>query len=170
MPWANVGSVRAVLTSDRQTDVNPATKEVRIAGTKTGGRDRLVRVKDALWPIFWKHARTILSGPVFPSTWNRWTVSDWHRHAVRDGEKDTHGQEIREPLKLAPCLPLRKARHSFAVRLLQAGTPIKIVADQMGSDERTILKHYGPWIVSADDRAKWEKVAGKHETKRRRAN
>jgi len=160
--------VSPALTIDRLTDINPATREIRIAGTKSGGRDRLVRMNETLWPIFWRHAKTIISGRIFPATWNRWTVSDWHRQTVGDGISNTHGVIERAGLRLPQRLPLRKARHHFAVRLLQAGVPVKIVADQLGSDERTVLRHYGAWIVSAEDRARWEKIAQAHQTKRSR--
>lgn len=152
-----------------RSDINPATHEVRIVGTKTAYRDRIVRVSDAAWPTFWGYAKGIMAGRVFPSTWNRWTVSDWHRQTVGDGVKDTHGTVERAGLKLSKRLPLRKARHHFAVRLLESGAAIRVVAEQLGSDERTVLKHYGPWITSADDRARAEKMATKHETKRRDA-
>ena len=119
--------------------------------------------------MFWKYAKTVLSGRVFPVAWNRWTVSDWHRQTVGAGVKDTHGQIERAGIALPKRLAFRKARHHFAVRLLEAGTPVRVVADQLGSDERTVLRYYGPWITSAEDRAKWEKVASRHETKRREA-
>lgn len=156
-------------------DVNAATKEVRIQGTKTAFRDRVVRVSDAQWPIFWKHAKTVLSGRIFPTTWNRWTVSDWHRHAVGEGRRATQTKSNPKPeiveagLNLPKRLPLRKARHHFAVRLLESGAAIRVVAEQLGSDERTVLLTYGPWITSSEDRARAEKMAGKHETKRREA-
>lgn len=161
--------VTPALAVDRMEDVNPATHEVRITGTKTAYRDRIVRISDACWPTFWRHAKTVLGGRVFPATWSRWTVSDWHRQAVGDGVKNTHGGVERAGLTLAKRLPLRKARHHFAVRLLQSGASIRVVSEQLGTDERTVLKHYGPWITSPDDRAKAEKMATKHETKRREA-
>jgi Site-specific recombinase XerD len=151
-----------------KVDINPATHEVRIMGTKSknGSRDRIVRVSDTHWPTFWGYAKAIVSGHVFPEDWNRWTVADWHRQTVGEGTKDTHGN-IEEPgLKLPRRHPLRNARHHFAVRLIQAGTPVRVVADQLGSNEKTVLKHYGRWIVSAEDRAKWEKMAAKYELKR----
>lgn len=151
------------------SDFNAASHEVRIMGTKTAFRDRIVRLADWAWPIVWSYAKKVLHARVFPAEWNRWTVSDWHRQTVGDGVKDTHGQVTAAGLKLSRRLPLRKARHHFAVRLLEAGTPVRVVAEQLGSDERTVLKHYGPWITSAEDRAKWEKIATKHETKRRKA-
>lgn len=149
-------------------DVNAATKEVRIRGTKTAFRDRVVRVSDAMWPTFWAHAKTVLIGRIFPGM-DRWTVSDWHRQAVGEGVKDTHGKVVEKGLKLAKKLPLRKARHHFAVRLLESGASIRVVSEQLGTDERTVLKHYGPWITSSEDRARAEKMAGQHESKRRRA-
>lgn len=160
--------VTPAITVERE-DFNPATKEVRIAGTKTAYRDRVVRITDAMWPIVWAHVRTVLSGRVFPKGFDRWTVSDWHRHAVGDGVKDTHGTVTHAGLKLKKRLPLRKARHHFAVRLLQSGAPVRVVAEQLGSDSKTVLKHYGPWVTSSEDRARAEKMANQHETKRRRA-
>lgn len=160
--------VSPALLVDR-ADVNVSAKEVRIQGTKSGGRDRIVRVADTHWPTFWAHARTVTASRVFPATWDRWTVSDWHRQTVGIGVKDTHGAIAEKGLELAKRLPLRKARHHFAVRLLEAGTPVRVVSDMLGSDERTVLKHYGPWIVSGEDRARWEKIAAKHESKRREA-
>lgn len=146
-----------------RSDFDQKKKEVRIMGTKSAGRDRIVRIADSLWPIVWAHAKTVLSGRVFPNEWSRWTVSDWHRQTVGEGTKDTHGNVEQVGLRLPRQLPLRKARHHFATRLLQAGTPVRIVSEQLGSDERTVLKHYGPWITSPDDRAKWETLASAQE-------
>ncbi len=140
--------------------VNSTTKEVRIQGTKSVARDRVVRVNDNLWPVFWKHCKTVISGQVFPGR-DRFGVSDWHRQTVGAGTKDTHGNVLIPGLCLKVRLPLRCARHHFAVRLLQAGAPIQVVAQQLGSDPLTVLKHYGPWVTSPEDRARWEKVATK---------
>lgn len=142
-------------------DIHSTRKEIRIRGTKTSMRDRLVRVNDSLWPVFWRHAKTVISGYVFPGR-DRFIVSDWHRQTVGDGTKDTHSNVVMPGLRLKMRLPLRCARHHFAVRLLQAGAPIQVVAQQLGSDARTVLKHYGPWVTSAEDRAHWEEQAGKN--------
>lgn len=168
MVYGTGADVSPALLVER-ADINASTKEVRIAGTKSATRDRLVRVSDALWPTFWKHAKTVLAGRVFPSEWNRWTVSDWHRQTVGEGTKDTHGETQQEGLKLKKRLPLRKARHHFAVRLLSAGAAVRVVSEQLGTDERTVLRHYGPWITSPDDRARAEKLAGQHENRQRSA-
>jgi integrase len=42
-----------------RADVDPATKEIRAAGTKTYTRDRMARVADWAWPIFWSTPRII---------------------------------------------------------------------------------------------------------------
>jgi integrase len=152
-----------------RADVNPSTKEVRIAGTKTFARDRIVRVADWAWPIFWEHAKTVLHGRIFEG-FDRWTVSDWHRQAIGIGCKNPSGKVVWPGLQLSKRLPLRMARHHYAVRMLSAGTPAKVVAEQLGSDERTVLEYYGPWVPTGADRDKWERVATKHESAKRRAN
>jgi site-specific recombinase XerD len=39
-----------------RVDVDPATQEIRTAGTKTHTRDRMARVATWAWPIFWPYA------------------------------------------------------------------------------------------------------------------
>lgn len=148
--------------------INPVTHEVRVAGTKSGARDRIVRMADWAWPAFWSYASTVLHGRIFDG-FDRWMMSDWHRQTVGVGVKDTHGIVTHAGLELSRRLPLRMARHHFAVRLLQAGAPVRVAAEQLGSDEKTVLDYYGPWITDAGDRAKWEKVATKQEAQRRKA-
>jgi len=151
-------------------DIDAVRHEVRIPGTKTGARDRIVRVADWAWPIFWKHAKLMLPlARVFPSTWNRWTVADWHRQTVGDGVKDTHGKLERRGLELPLRLPARYARHHFAVRLLRAGTPVEIVAAALGSSKDVVMKYYGNFIPTGADRAKWERKAAAADRQRRKA-
>ena len=47
-----------------RADVDPTTKEFRAAGTKTHTRDRMARVAEWAWPIFWAYAKDHL--PVGP--------------------------------------------------------------------------------------------------------
>lgn len=152
-----------------RSDINPATREVRIAGTKYKTRDRVIRMADWAWEIFWNYSRSILHGRIFPATWNRWTVSDWHRQTVGKGTSDTRGTITQKGLELSQRLPLRMARHHYAVRMLSAGTPARVVAEALGSDEKTVLEYYGPFVPSGADRAKWERVASRHERARRKA-
>jgi hypothetical protein len=95
-----------------RADVNPATKEIRAAGTKAHTRDRVCRVADWAWPIIWEHIRDRLPvARLFRDDLTRWTVSDWHRETVTS-------------LKL-PQYPLRNARDHWAVyrSVLASGWP-----------------------------------------------
>jgi integrase len=150
-------------------DVDHAKHEVRIRGTKTGNRDRIALVADWAWPTFWRHAKEFLPlARLFPAPWNRWTVADWHRQTVSDGVKDTHGNVVRKGLSLPMRFPARHARHHVAVRMLRAGTPVEVVAAQLGSTKQVIMKHYGNFIPSAADRAKWERKATADDKRRKR--
>jgi hypothetical protein len=111
-----------------------------------------------------------IHGRIFPKTWDRRIASDWHRQTVGEGTKDTRGWVERDGLKLEKRLPLRRGRHHYAVRMLAAGVPAKLVAEQLGSDERTVLRFYGPFLPSAADWDKWEKAAAKHERRQRGAS
>jgi integrase len=148
--YGTAADVSPALIVERE-DFDASAKRVRIRGTKTATRDRTARVADWAWPIVWGFAKTTIHGRVFPAAWNRWTVSDWHRQTVGDGVRDTQGDVEREGLKLEKRLPLRRARHHYAVRMLAAGVPAKLVAEQLGSDERTVLRFYGPFLPSAAD-------------------
>jgi hypothetical protein len=102
----------SVALSLTRADVNPPTREVRAPGTKTSTRDRIARVADWAWPMLWDLAQPMLPATrLFPETWDRWTASDWHRHTVGEGTKDTHGRVVHEGLKLRQRLPMKNARH-----------------------------------------------------------
>lgn len=51
------GAEMSVALRLTRADVDPATKEVRAAGTKTHTRDRMARVAEWAWPIFWAYAK-----------------------------------------------------------------------------------------------------------------
>lgn len=68
----------------RRGDVWEETKEIPAAGTKAYTRDRVSRVADSAWPLLYAHASRMLpTARLWPVSWNRWTVSDWHRDAVK---------------------------------------------------------------------------------------
>lgn len=142
-----------------RTDLNPATREVRAAGTKAHSRDRVAMVAEWAWPLVWRHARTVLpNASLWPATWNRWTVSDWHRETV-------------EALNLQHAHPLHCARHHWAVRQLRAGAPVAVVQAQLGHGSPTLtLKVYGRFMPSGVDRSKWEREASKYDAARHSAN
>jgi integrase len=137
-----------------RADVDPATNEIRAAGTKTHTRDRMARVADWAWPIFWSYAKDHLpTARLWRATLIRFTVSDWHRETVK-------------ALKL-PAYPLKNARHHWAVRMLRNGAPIHVVQAQLGhSSAELTLDTYGVFIPGADDRARAEAQVTRAEAER----
>jgi hypothetical protein len=55
---------------------------------------------------------------------------------------------------------MRDQRHSYAVRAARAGTPAELIARQLGhADAVLVLKVYGRFMPSQQDRDKWEMIA-----------
>ncbi len=132
-----------------RSDLDAARREVRAAGTKAHTRDRVSLVADWAWPIVWDYARRHLpTAKLWPYT--RWTVSDWHRATAI-------------ALELEP-LPLKNARHHWAIRMLRAGTPVAVVQQQLGhATAKLTLDTYGAFMPSAADRAQWEAAATRYD-------
>ncbi len=135
-----------------RTDLVPAAKEIRAAGTKTHTRDRMARVADWAWPTFWSYAKDHLpTARLWRETLTRFTVSDWHRETVQE-------------LKLPVC-PLKNARHHWAVRMLRGGVPVRVVQAQLGhSTAKLTLDTYGRWLPGSEDRARAEAQVAQSET------
>lgn len=116
------------------------TKEVRAAGTKTHTRDRMARVADWAWPIFWGCAKDHLpTARLWQETQRRFTVSDWHREAVK--------------ALTQPPYPLKNARHHWAVRILRNGAPIHVVQAQLAhSTAKLTLDTYSAFVPRSEDR------------------
>jgi integrase len=154
-----------------RADLNPATREVRAPGTKTSTRDRIARVADWAWPALWELAQPMLPAtPLFPDKWDRWTASDWHRQTVGEGVKDTHGRVVHDGLKLRERLPMKNARHHWAVRRLRSGSPIHDVQRQLGHESpKLTLDVYGAFVPTGADRDHAEKRATEYEERRRAA-
>jgi integrase len=127
-----------------RADVDPTTKEIRAAGTKTHTRDRIARVAEWAWPIFWAYVKNHLpTVRLWRESLTRFTVSDWHRVTVKT-------------LKL-PAYPLGNARHHWAVRMLRGGAPVHVVQAQLGhSTAKLTLDTYGRWLPGSEDRARAE--------------
>ena len=161
----------SVALSLTRADVNPPTREVRAPGTKTSTGDRIARVADWAWPMLWDFAQPMLPATrLFPETRDRWTASDWHRHTVGEGTKDTHGRVIHEGLKLRQRLPMKNARHHWAVRRLRSGSPIHVVQRQLGHESAKLaLDVYGAFVPAGADRDRAEKNATEYEERRRAA-
>jgi integrase len=132
----------------RRRDVDLEAREIDASGTKSGAtRERIVRVAEWAWPqvealCLGKHPEA----PLFPAIRNRLTPSWQHRRVCK--LLDLRGYT------------LHMARHSFAVRKVKAGTPVEIVARELGhADPTMVLRLYGRWAPSQHDRDKWEKIA-----------
>lgn len=55
---------------------------------------------------------------------------------------------------------MRDHRHTYAVRAIKAGTPVPVVASQLGhANGALVLKVYGKHIPDEADRAHWESIA-----------
>jgi integrase len=127
-------------------DFDTARREVRAAGTKTHSRDRIVRVAEWAWPYLEERLASL--GPndlLFPGV-HRWAASDAHRAACRLAEIENY--------------QLRDQRHSYAVRAARSGTPAEFIARQLGhADAVLVLKVYGRFMPSQQERDRWEKIA-----------
>jgi hypothetical protein len=73
-------------------------------------------------------------------------ASDAHRAATKRAELEDY--------------QMRDQRHSYAVRAARAGTPAELIARQLGhANAVLVLKVYGRFMPSQQDRDKWEKLA-----------
>lgn len=153
-----------------RSDFDRSSNEVRAFGTKTDERDRVAMIAEWARPIVWVHVESVLpDARVFPAAWSRWTVSDWHRQAIGEGRKDTHGKIVAPGLALPRRYPLKNARHHWAVRMLRAGVAVRLVSDQLGHASTTMtLEVYGRFTGQTEDRQRAEKQATKLEQKRRK--
>lgn len=132
-------------------DVDMARREVRARGTKEATRDRIARVADWAWPEFEKHLGTLMPGERVFRGLDRWKASDAHRETLR--------------ILGLPHHRVHDARHFYAIRAVRAGTPVEIVARQLGhADAVMVLKTYGKFAPRSDERDRWEKIAAALDT------
>lgn len=141
-----------------RADLEPATQELRVPGTKARTRDRVCRLETWAWALVWAHARTLLpAARLFPVEWTRHQVHDWHGEAIR-------------ALGLRYLKPYA-SRHAWAARWLKAGTPVEVVQKQLGhASPMLTLTLYGQFRPGASDRAEWESKVTANERQRREAN
>ena len=142
----------------RRADLDPAAQEVRVPGEKAHTRDRMCRMVSWAWAILWTHARSVLPlAPIFPPSWTRHQVHDWHSAAIK-------------ALEIRPVLKPYASRHAWAARWLRAGTPIEVVQQQLGhASPMLTLSTYGRFLPGASDRAEWERKVTANEVARRDA-
>lgn len=153
-------------------DLIEHTHEIRAPGTKNHTRDRVAMIADWAWPIVWGYAKSMHpDARLFPETWNRWTIADWHRAAIGDGMKDTHGTIVAKGLKLPRRYPPKCARHHWAVRQLRAGAAIRVVSEQLGhSTQQLTLDVYGRFLSKTADRKRAEQQASRFDRAREKAD
>ncbi len=139
-------------------DVDGETIHAR--GKKSTARDRMVTVAT--------FARTALAAAcrgkfpdalVFDGIPNRWNASDLHRDTVR--ALVAKGQTVFADYWV------RDHRHTCAVRLVRAGVPFAVVAQQLGhANEALIAKVYGRFVPDAAERKRWESKASSADKRR----
>ena len=134
-------------------DVHTEVKEVRARGTKNDKRDRIVRVADWAWDYFYEAVEgKEPDEKVFASIPNRWAARDSHADAcaalVEEGHHRYEGYTMRDH------------RHTYAVRAIQAGTPVTVVAAQLGHVNGVlVVKVYANYIPNTEERGRWEGLA-----------
>ena len=85
------------------------------------------------------------NAPPFPHR-DRWRAQDHHKAACT-----TLGIEDYR---------IHDQRHSYAVRAARAGTPAELIARQLGhANAVLVLKIYGRFMPSQQERDKWERIA-----------
>ncbi|HET7584655.1 MAG TPA: site-specific integrase [Gemmatimonadaceae bacterium] len=139
----------------RRADIDPLRRTVHAHGTKTAARDRIAYVEAWAWPYVERHIATLTpAAPLFPGI-TRWRASDMHRDACKrlgEGFEDYR---------------LHDARHTYAVRAIKAGASLEHVAEQLGhADTQMVVKVYGRYRPSADERREWERIAAAQDVAR----
>lgn len=149
---AGTGIEVSVALALRVADINSETQEIHARGTKTKGsgpwRDRFCKVATWAWP----YIEAAIAGKKrtehlfqIPGV-DRWTVADATAAACAS-------------LEIRDYTP-RDHRHSYAVRAIKAGTPIELVARQLGHANGVLcLKVYGRYVPRQEERDRWEKIA-----------
>lgn len=142
----------------RRRDVDLARREIHARGTKhrrgrINYRDRMVRVAEWAWPEVEAHVRALLpDARLFPAIRDRHAVTKYHKALMRS---DHLGR---------PELRLHDSRHHWAVRQVRAGTPIELVARQLGhADAVMALRVYGRFRPTHEDRDRWERLAAEQD-------
>jgi integrase len=130
----------------RARDVDAPRREIRAAGTKTHARDRIVRVAEWAWPYVEEQCALLTpNAPLFPHC-DRWRAQDHHKAACAALEIEDYR--------------IHDQRHAYAVRAARAGTPAELIARQLGhANAILVLKIYGRFMPSQQERDKWERIA-----------
>lgn len=136
----------------RRRDVDVAHREIHAPGTKTATRNRKVRVAEWAWPYVLTAIDGLLpDARLFAGVVDRWIQRDVHIAACR---------ALQDEFPIYRGYTPRDHRHTYAVRAVRAGTPLKVVATQLGHvNEQMVVKVYGNFTPTQDDRDRWERIA-----------
>lgn len=134
-------------------DIDEKTHEIHVAGTKAVGRDRMVLVAKWAWPAVAAHIKPLVGGALLWPGVSRWDALDAHREAAA-------AASVR-------VIPLRNSRHHWAVRAVRAGTPLAVVAGQLGHGSVQLAANtYGRFVPTAVERSRWERRAAADDAAR----
>jgi integrase len=96
-----------------------------------------------------------------PDSWNAIRTTECGRAGAQDHHKGACAQLGIEDYRI------HDQRHSYAVRAARAGTPAELIARQLGhANAILVLKVYGRFMPSQQDRDKWELVAAAQDAER----
>lgn len=168
---AGSGIEVSVALALRVRQVSVKAKEISAPGTKTYARKRVVRV--ASWA--WSYVAELVKGKhadakLFDQIPDRWEARFAHKNAVAVLWAKGHECYMRTPDGVEHLYTMRDARHTYAVRAVRAGTPVDLVAKQLGHANATmVVRVYGRFQPSQDERDKWEKIAAAQDKKNAKA-
>lgn len=150
------GAELSAALATRRRDVLPPTREVHLHGTKgsrqgRSHRDRIVRVSEWAWPTI---ERAI--GGLLPDAWlfeNRDVNEASRRHRLLLASLELTGFRLHD------------SRHFWAVRMARAGAPAEMIARQLGhKDAMMVIRVYGRFFPSSDERERWEQIASQQDS------
>lgn len=132
-------------------DVNEARHTIHVKGQKNEWRNRMCYIA----PWAWGYVERAMSG-LLPT-------ARLVPLAEQGGSYRTAHLAACEAVGLTDYR-FHDGRHSYAVRLVSAGTPMEIVARQLGhKDLKQVARCYGRFRPTYDDMERWERIAAERE-------
>jgi integrase len=129
----------------RRRDVDLSTWMVRLPGTKTYNRDRVVIVAEWARPYLAQACKDLLPDAKLFGM-DRWQATKTHKAILEQ-------LEIRH-------MKLHATRNHWAVRALRGGWSVEAVARQLGhANGQMVLKVYGRFLPRHDELARMEQMA-----------
>lgn len=137
----------------RRRDVDLTKWMVRMPGTKSHNRDRVVIVAEWARPWLAKACAGKLPDALLFEGIDRWKATKQHKATL-------------EALKIRH-LKLHAARNHWAVRALRGGWSVEAVSRQMGhANAQMVLRVYGRWIPRQEELARLEAQAEREAVRR----